>query len=147
MNTVEEFVNKIMLRFPPTLNNGDTLEDYIIEYIKSINTNELFNYDDAFIDLWRSYSFKTTPPPKMVLEILKQHKIKIDIPPETEPETLIVRKGKYDYEYGVQLSNYAKDIEYFQKNGFNIIKLKWCDKNCQRCNYNHVCNTAQELRA
>ena len=37
---------------------------------------KVYNFENAFIDLMRSYSFKTTPPPKIVIEILKKSEIK-----------------------------------------------------------------------
>lgn len=145
---LSEFVNKIMLRFPPTLNNGDTLESYITDYINALNIKGLYDFEQAFTELMRSYSFKTTPPVKIVIEILKRFEIKPVIKDEPEVwETIIVQKGKQIYEYGVKLSNYINDIKYFDKEGMNIIKLKFCDKNCQRCQYNHVCLTAKEKRA
>jgi hypothetical protein len=145
---LNEFVSKIITRFPPQLNGGDTLESFISEFTQALQISGIYNYEEAFIELWRNYSFKTTPTPKIVIEILKRFQIKTEVKETPEEyDTIIVRKGKYDYEYGVKLADYQNDIEYFKRNGFNIIKLKYCDKDCMKCYYNHVCLTAAEKRA
>ena len=146
---LSEFVNKIMLRFPPTLNNGDTLESYITDYINALNITGLYNFEDAFIELMRSYSFKTTPPVKIVIEILKRFEIKPIIKDEPEVwETLLVCKGKEIYEWAVKLANYKEHIEDFNRKGLSVIKLKFCkpERDCPHCNFGYagVCMTAKK---
>ena len=100
----------------------------------------------------RSYSFKTTPPVKIVIEILKRFEIKPEIKDEPEVwETIIVRKGKETYEYGVKLANYKDHIGYFNREGMNIIKLKFCkpEKDCPHCNFGYagVCLSSRGVTA
>lgn len=142
-----DFVQKIVTRFPPDLRNGDTLENCIDDYVSALSTGGVYDFEKAFVELMRCYTFKTIPTPKIILEVLKKYETK----PKTttnpaETEILIVEKNGLPYEYGVQIADYIKDIEWFDREGFSIIKFKNCDENCQRCNYNHVCETAKLKR-
>lgn len=73
---LNEFVNKIFLRFPPEIRGEDTLENHMYDYTRALDTGKEYNYDNAYIELLRNYSFKTTPPAKIVLEILTKNEIK-----------------------------------------------------------------------
>lgn len=123
---LNEFVNKIITRFPPSLNGGDTLESFISEFTRALQIPGSYNYDDAFIELWRSYSFKTTPTPKIVIEILKRFEIKQENkkPNTIEFETIIAEKGGYPYEFGIE-TNYNDTVKWLVRNGFKNIRLKF----------------------
>jgi hypothetical protein len=146
--TLDDFITQVFRRFPP---KGDDniqlmkLNEYR-EFLKSDNT---YHFDNAYTRLVSSYKYQVTPSIDELRDILSQNIIKEFKNEDTTcvTETLIVRKGKYNYEYGVKLADYQKDIEYFKRNGFNVIKLKYCNQDCMKCNYNHVCLTAAEKRA
>ena len=123
---LSEFVNKIMLRFPPTLNNGDTLESFISEFTNALQIGGQYDYDEAFLELWRNYSFKTTPTPKIVIEILKRFEIKPEKQPEKaiEFETIIAEKNGIPYEYGIE-TNYNDTVKWLTSKGFTNIRFKF----------------------
>lgn len=123
---LNEFTDKILKRFPPSINEGDNLESFISEFTRALQIGGNYNYDDAFIELWRSYSFKTTPTPKIVIEILKRYEIKPDITDRKEPifETIIAEKNGLPYEYGIE-TNYNDTVQWLTRNGFTNIRLKF----------------------
>lgn len=123
---LSEFVNKIMLRFPPVLNNGDTMESFISEFTNALQIPGYYNYDEAFLELWRRYSYKTTPTPKIVIEVLKQFEIKPEKTQTKYPEfeTIIAEKNGIPYEYGIE-TTYNDTVKWLKKNGFINIRLKF----------------------
>lgn len=101
-----EFVTKLFLRYPPDIKGDDTIESYTIDFTQAISTGKTYNYDNAFIELMRSYSFKTTPPAKIILEILSRNEIKEDKPRKKIefPSIWGYHPGhKCWYEFGVEL--------------------------------------------
>lgn len=123
---LNEFVNKIILRFPPALNNGDTIESFLSEYSNALQIPGNYNYDEAFLELWRCYSFKTTPTPKIVIEVLKRYEIKPERTEYKSPvfETLIAEKNGYPYEFGIE-TNYTEAVRNLTQRGFKNIRLKF----------------------
>lgn len=141
--TQDEFILKLFSLYSTTFSKGNG-QAWTDAYKQVLKPN--IDYDKLYEFMLANYAGAAAPSPAYLLKnavfIKKQE-------PEQEEvwETLLVQKGKQIYEYGVKLSNYINDIKYFDKEGMNIIKLKFCDKNCQRCQYNHVCLTAKEKRA
>lgn len=139
----DEFLARLFSLYATTFNkgNGQAWSEAYKQVLKpNIDYNKLYDY------MLANYAGASAPSPAFLLKNATY--IKSDEPEEIPTtETVIVRKGKYNYEYGVKLADYAKDIEYFKRNGFNIIKLKYCNQDCMKCNYNHVCLTAAEKRA
>ena len=123
---LNEFVNKIITRFPPSINEGDNLESFISEFTRALQIGGNYNYDDAFIELWRSYSFKTTPTPKIVVEILKRYEIKSEKieSKSVEFETLIAEKNGIPYDYGIE-TTYNDTVKWLTSKGFTNIRLKF----------------------
>lgn len=143
--TLDDFISMVFKRFPPKC-DANLLNIKLAEYRQLLDNKHTYNYTNAYNRLISSYKYQVTPSIDELQEILDKNII-VEFKPEDasyNTETLIVRKGHYDYEYGVKLENYAKDIEYFNRNGFTVIKLKFCDKQCMKCNYNHVCISAKQ---
>lgn len=140
----EEFLTKMFSLYATTFNRGNG-QVWLDAYRQVLSPN--IDYDKLYNDMLSDYAGASAPSPatlKKMAVYVKSNE------PETieETETLIIRKGKYDYEYGVKLADYQNDIEYFKKKGMQIIKLKFCKPSeCMKCNYNHVCLTAAEKRA
>lgn len=113
---VEEFATKIFNRFPPETRGNDTFETLLVDYISALDDGKEYNYDNAFIDLMRSYSFKTTPPAKIVIEILKKSEIKKPIEKQKplEWENILADINGMTYEFaldcpfGIARSNLEK---------------------------------------
>ena len=100
---LKEFVNKIFTRFPPDIKNGDSLESQLNDYLLAVDNGKNCDYEKAFIDLMRSYSFKTTPPAKIVIEILNQNTIKeAVISKPREFKSMFADKNGYTYEFGIE---------------------------------------------
>lgn len=144
--TLDDFITMVFKRFPPKC-DSNLLNIKLAEYRQLLDSKHTYNYTNAYNRLVSSYKYQLTPSIDELQEILNKNIVQEYVPNEQSyiTETLIVRKGKYDYEYGVKLENYRQDIDFFKSKGMDIIKLKYCDKNCKRCNYNHVCQTAKEL--
>lgn len=103
---LNEFVNKIFLRFPPEIRGNDTLENRILDYTMALDTGKEYNYEKAYIDLLRNYSYKTTPPEKIVLEILQQNEIKTPMPKSKaiEWENILADIKGITYEFALNCS-------------------------------------------
>lgn len=101
---VNEFVNKVFLRYPPDLKGDDTEEDLMLDYIQALTTGKEYNYDNAFIDLMRSFRFKTLPTAKILLETLEQNEIKQKKQEKKDVEILSLwtQKNNRWYEFGVE---------------------------------------------
>lgn len=136
----DEFLTKLFSLYAATFSRGNG-QAWSEVYKKVLNPN--LDYDKLYDYLIFEYTDAGAPKPA---HLLKHAVYKKSLEPEqsVETETLLVRRGNYDYEYGVKLADYEKDIEYFNRNGFSILKLKFCDKECPRCNYNGVCLTARQ---
>lgn len=148
IKTMDEFISQVFKRYPPTGKEENQLMK-LNEYRELLKAENEYNYSNAYNKLVSSFTMSRTPTIDELREILNKNIIK-EYSNASEPyitETLIVKKNGIPYDYGVHLADYIKDIEYFSRNGFTIIKLKYCDKQCNRCNYNHVCETAKKLRA
>ena len=137
----DEFLQKLFSLYATSFNKGNG-QAWSEAYRQVLKPN--IDYDKLYDYMIGNYASASAPSPAFLLKNATY--LKADEPEEIPvTETLIVRKGKYDYEYGVKLADYKQDIEFFKSKGLEIIKLKYCDKNCQRCNYNHVCMTSKEL--
>lgn len=142
--TQDEFILKLFSLYSTTFSKGNG-QAWTDAYKQVLKPN--INYDKLYEFMLANYAGTSAPSPAFLLKNAVFIKTQEVEQPE-EYDTIIVRKGKYDYEYGVKLSNYINDIKYFDKEGMNIIRLKFCNTTeCQRCNYNHVCLTAKEKRA
>lgn len=100
-----EFVNKIFNRFPPDLKGNDTIESITEDYISALDTGKDYNYDNAFIELMRSYSFKTLPTAKIILETLNRNEILNKGRKEnTKFQSLYAFSPKHNhwYEFGIE---------------------------------------------
>lgn len=122
---IKEFVQKVFTRYQPEIKGNDTLESLMTDYIKALNTGKTYNYDNAFIELMRSYSYKTLPTAKILLEILSQNEIKSSS--KEKPlvfETIIAEKNGYKYEYGIE-TTYTETKLALERQGFTNIRLKF----------------------
>ncbi len=72
---IQEFVNKVFLRYPPAIRGNDTEEDVMVDYLKGLTTGKDYDYEEAFTDLMRSYPHKTLPTVKFLLEILQKNEV------------------------------------------------------------------------
>lgn len=136
----DEFLTKMFGLYATTFNKGNG-QAWLEAYKQVLKPN--IDYDALYTYMLGNYAGASAPSPAFLLKNATY--VKDETPePENEYETLLVRKEQYDYEYGVKLADYEKDIQYFTKNGFSILKLKFCDKECPRCNYNGVCLTARQ---
>ena len=138
----DEFLAKLFNLYAATFNRGNG-QAWSEAYKQVLKPN--IDYDKLYEFMLGNYAGASAPSPAFLLKNATYIKEPQTDEPE-EWETLIVRKGKYTYEYGVKLADYQKDIEYFNRNGFNVLKLKFCDKQCNRCNYNGHCLTSRETR-
>lgn len=136
----DEFLAKLFSLYAATFSRGNG-QAWSEVYKKVLNPN--LDYDKLYDYLIFEYTDAGAPKPA---HLLKHAVYKKSLEPEQseETETLIVRNSNYEYEYGVKLADYENDIKYFNRNGFSILKLKFCDKECPRCNYNGVCLTARQ---
>lgn len=142
--TQDEFILKLFSLYATTFSKGNG-QAWTDAYKQVLKPN--IDYDALYTYMLGNYAGASAPSPAFLLKnatYIESSELK----QSTETETLIVRKGMYEYEYGVNLADYVKDIEAFTRNGFNIIKLKFCKVDtCNRCNYNGVCLTARQVRA
>lgn len=148
IKTMDEFITQVFKRYPPTGKEENQLMK-LNEYRELLKAEAEYNYNNAYNKLVSSFTMTRTPTIDELRDVLSKNIIK-EYSNASEPyitETLITRKGNLTSEYGVKLENYAKDIEFFKLKGLTIVKLKYCDKECMKCNYNHVCETAKQLRA
>ena len=101
---LDDFVNKVFLRYPPDLKGNDTEEELITDYIKALTTGKQYDYDNAFFDLMRSFRFKCLPTAKILLETLEQNEIKTEQQKYNRLEfsSLWAQKGGHWYEFGVE---------------------------------------------
>ena len=104
MNNITEFVSKVFLRYPPDIKGNDTEEDLMLDFIQALSTGKKYDYDNAFIDLMRSFRFKSLPTAKILLETLEQNEIKTEQQKYNRLEfpSLWAQKGGHWYEFGVE---------------------------------------------
>lgn len=101
---VNEFVNKVFLRYPPDIKGDDTEEDLMLDYIKALSTGKEYDFENAFIDLMRSFRFKSLPTAKILLETLEQNEIKPEknTYKKLEFPSLWAQKEGHWYEFGIE---------------------------------------------
>lgn len=131
----EEFLTKLFSLYAVTFNRGNG-QAWTDAYKQVLSPD--IDYDQLYDYMLSNYDESGAPKPAW----LKKNAVYIQKEQEEEPvdfPTIIVKKGNYEYEFGLEDNDYLKHIEYFKKHGFNIIKLKYCDRNCMKCFYNHVC--------
>ena len=137
----EEFITKLFSLYATTFNKGNG-QAWTDAYKQVLKPN--IDYDKLYDFMLSNYAGASAPSPAFLLK----NAVYIQEQKTEEPAefpTIIVKKGSCEYEYGLEDNDYLKHIEYFKRLGMQIIKIKYCDKNCQRCNYNHACITAKEL--
>lgn len=120
---LEEFVNKIFNRFPPDIKGDDTYESLLFDYTRALDNGKEYEYDNAYIDLIRSYSFKTTPPPKIVIEILAKNEIKkpIEKKKAIEFENILADKFGISYEFALNCP-FSEAIKILEGKGFKNVR-------------------------
>lgn len=135
-----EFVNKIFNRYAPDLKGNDTIESITEDYITALDTGKKYNYDNAFIDLMRSYSFKTLPTVKILLETLEQNKIHENC----KSNNYVIFESiwafhpihKHWYEFGVEPEiGISATIRALSKQGFTNITNQnpWTERENLKC--------------
>lgn len=136
----EEFLTKLFSLYATTFSRGNG-QAWTDAYKQVLSPN--IDYDKLYDYMLSNYDESGAPKPAW----LKKNAVYVQSQEEEEKPvefpTMLVRKRGYEYEFGLEDDDYIKHIEFFKKNGFEIIKLKHCDKKCQKCNYNHVCETAK----
>lgn len=121
---LEEFATKIFNRFPLDNRSEEARDSIMCDFIRAIDDGRVYDYENAFIDLLRSYSFKTTPPAKIVIECLRKFEIKKKITtPAIVYETLIGCKNGVEYEFALNCPLYDGKKILFDK-GFSDVKIK-----------------------
>lgn len=137
----DEFLAKLFSLYAATFSRGNG-QAWSEVYKKVLSPN--IDYDKLYDYVIFEYTDAGAPKPAHLLKhAVYAQPERYEEPEETE--TLIVRKGKETYEYGVKLANYINDIKYFNHEGMNIIKLKFCKPTeCPHCNYNGVCLSSRK---
>ena len=144
----DEFLAKFFSLYATTFSRGNG-QAWSEVYKKVLSPN--IDYDKLYDYLIFEYTENSAPKPAFLLTKAVYRKPEIKDEQSEVWETLITRKGKETYEYGVKLANYKEHIEDFSRKGLSVIKLKFCkpEKDCPHCNFGYagVCMTAKELRA
>ena len=122
---INEFVNKIFLRFPPDIKGNDTFESLLCDFLKALNTGKEYNYENAFIELMRNYGYKTTPSPKIVLGILSQNELKQPTVTTKSPQWDNVEAdfGGITYEFALNCP-FGEARTILEGKGFNNVRLQ-----------------------
>ena len=99
MNLIE-FADKILKRYPPPAED----EEYTKDFIEAIDIGGEYDYDKAFVELMRSYSFKTTPPASILIKILKNNMVIRRENDEKPPVigSIFADKNGYTYCFGIE---------------------------------------------
>ena len=122
---LNEFVNKIFLRFPPEIRGNDTFENHLFDYTAALDTGKDYDYQKSYVELMRSYSFKTTPPAKIVIEILNKNEIKKEVtkvkPIEWENIEADINGMTYEFALDCPFGEARTNLE---KRGFTNVRLK-----------------------
>lgn len=138
----EEFLTKLFSLYATTFNRGNG-QAWTDAYKQVLSPD--IDYDQLYDYMLSNYDEGGAPKPAW----LKKNAVYIQKEQEKKPvefPTIIgYKKGHGCMDFGMENTDYVKHIEFFQKRGISIVKVKYCDKNCQRCNYNHVCMTSKEL--
>lgn len=137
----DEFLAKLFSLYATTFNRGNG-NAWSEAYKQVLKPN--IDYDKLYEYMLANYAGASAPSPAFLLKnatyIYEPQDEDLNV-----TETLLVRKGKETYEFGVKLADYKKDIEYFNREGLNVIKFKFCkpQRDCPHCNYNGVCLTTR----
>jgi hypothetical protein len=101
-----DFLNRVFLYYPPETNEALTLETIYSDYSKALETGENYNFDEAFIQLLRTYKFRKTPTISDLLGVLNSNKIKSNEIKEISfnawQGTIIATKSGIDYEFAIE---------------------------------------------
>lgn len=122
---LDEFVSKIFLRFPPEIRGNDTLENLMFDYTAALDTGKEYDYQTSYIELLRNYSFRTTPPAKIVIEILNRNEIKKPVEKTKSPtwENIEADICGRTYEFALDCP-FAEARTRLEAKGFKNVRFK-----------------------
>lgn len=138
----EEFITKLFSLYATTFNRGNG-QAWTDAYKQVLKPN--IDYDALFDFMLANYAGASAPSPAFLMKNATYIRENKEEEPVEFPTIIGYKKGHGYMDFGLQDNDYQAHIEFFKKRGISIIKLKYCDKNCQRCNYNHVCMTAKGM--
>ena len=119
----KEFADKIVEKFPPDEKEIERDKNYLVDWVKAISLDGEFDYERAFYELMRSYSYKTLPSAQKVTDILKFFKIKQNYQKCPKFTSIWADKGELTYEFGIEETE-EKTRKELIKMGFKNIRMQ-----------------------
>lgn len=139
----DEFLSKLFSLYANSFNRGNG-QTWLEAYKKALS-NPNIDYDDLFDFVVCEYSGQGAPKPSLLKENAK-YLYSDEANREIQAGTFILSNGM-EWAFSLKVKYDENTVKDIHSKNLNIVKVKFCDKNCQRCQYNHVCQTAKEKRA
>lgn len=119
----KEFADKIVEKFPPKDEDLEKDPNYLVDWVKAISLDGVFDYERAFYALMRCYEYKTLPNAKKVTEILRFYKLNYNYQKHPKFTSIWAEKGGLTYEFGIEETEERTRKELI-KMGFKNIRLQ-----------------------